>query len=68
MKIKVDGHPDLVRDANGAIINTDKDGFFSYINNRKIQQEKEDKINALSEQVASLAALVEEMLQKKGKK
>ena len=48
MKVKVDGHPNLVRDTRSqAIINTDATAYGRYMVRKAKQQDKDDEVRAV---------------------
>jgi|TARA_R110000803_G_scaffold36101_1_gene77745 hypothetical protein len=48
MKVKVDGHPNLVRDTRSqAIINTDSSAYARYMARKAKQQDKDDEVRAV---------------------
>lgn len=49
--VKVAGHPGLVRDRNGAIINVDQDSYQAYIESRKRATSTEERVAALEEKM-----------------
>ena len=53
--VKVKGHNNLVRDnRTGAILNTNKSEIQNARNQSRIQQERQDHINSLTEEVKGL--------------
>lgn len=53
--VKVKGHANLVRDSRtGAILNTNKSEIQNARNQSRIQQERQDHINSLTEEVRGL--------------
>lgn len=53
--VKVKGHANLVRDSRtGAILNTNKSEIQNARNQSRIQQERQDHINSLTEEVKGL--------------
>ncbi len=48
MKVKFDGHPNLVRDTRSqAIINTDSSAYARYMARKAKQQDKDDEVRAV---------------------
>lgn len=54
-QVKVKGHANLVRDSRtGAILNTNKSEIQNARNQSRIQRERQDHINSLTEEVRGL--------------
>lgn len=65
MSIKVKDNPDLVRDPKTkAVINVNKTGYNSYIEQRERMMKSMNEIKSLKEDVAQLKALVSQLLEK----
>lgn len=65
MSIKVKDNPDLVRDPKTkAVINVNKLGYNSYIEQRERMMKSMNEIKSLKEDVAQLKALVSQLLEK----
>ena len=65
MSIKVKDNPDLVRDPKTkAVINVNKTGYNSYIEQRERMMKSMNEIKSLKEDVAQLKALESQLLEK----
>ena len=54
-KLKVEGHNNLLRDREtGAIINSDKSGFSSYMMNKNIKDEESIRIQNVEQDLANI--------------
>ena len=62
MKVKVDGHPNLVRDTRSqAIINTDATAYGRYMARKAKQQDKDDEIRDVIRDVNELKTELREI-------
>jgi len=61
--IKVDGHPDLARDAkSGAIINDNGYSYQKYMESYKLRKEKEERLDKIEEDIQELKDLLKTFL------
>jgi predicted transcriptional regulator len=71
-RIQVEGHANLVRDANsGAIINTSTSEYITYMNvQRKKSEEKSkmmsmcDELNSLKDEMSDIKSMLRQILEK----
>ena len=60
--LKVEGHNNLLRDnETGAIINSDKSGFSSYMMNKSIKNEESIRIQNVERDLASIHSEISEL-------
>ena len=60
--LKVEGHNNLLRDSEtGAIINSDKSGFSSYMMNKNIKNEESIRIQNVERDLASIHSEISEL-------
>tara|TARA_Y100000015_G_scaffold30565_1_gene29992 strand:- start:236 stop:463 length:228 start_codon:yes stop_codon:yes gene_type:complete len=61
-KLKVEGHNNLLRDSDtGAIINSDKSGFSSYMRNKTIKHEESTRIQNVERDLANIHSEISEL-------
>lgn len=61
-KLKVEGYNNLVRDTHSnGIVNTDKNGYESYIQLRKIKNKETNRIIEIESQLSSLKNDIDEI-------
>lgn len=60
--MKVEGHPDLIRTASGAICNVNRQSLQAARARKRRQEEKEQEMATLKEEVAELQQLVRKLL------
>jgi len=63
--IKVDGHNNLVRAPNGAILNTDKQGINQARTRKKIWKEQQEEIATLRDDVTIMKQMMQQLLEDK---
>ena len=62
MKVKVDGHPNLVRDTRSqAIINTDSDAYARYMARKQKQAQQDDEVRQVIRDVNELKTELREI-------
>tara|TARA_A100001201_G_scaffold103129_1_gene88460 strand:- start:145 stop:384 length:240 start_codon:yes stop_codon:yes gene_type:complete len=60
--LKVEGHNNLLRDSEtGAIINSDKSGFSSYMMNKNIKNEESIRIQNVERDLANIHSEISEL-------
>ena len=63
--IPVEGHKNLFRDENtNAIINSDEASYNDYINNRRINSDKQLEMDAMKEELETLKLMLKELASK----
>ena len=63
--LPVEGHKNLFRDENtNAIINTDESAYNDYMNNRRINSDKQAEIDAMKEELETLKSMLNELASK----
>ena len=63
--LPVEGHKNLFRDENtNAIINTDDSAYNDYMNNRRINSDKQAEIDAMKEELETLKSMLNELASK----
>ena len=63
--IPVEGHRNLFRDENtNAIINSDEASYNDYINNRRINSDKQLEMDAMKEELETLKLMLKELASK----
>ena len=63
--LPVEGHKNLFRDENtNAIINSDEVAYHDYMNNRRINSDKQAEINAMKEEIETLKSMLNELASK----
>ena len=61
-EIKVDGHPDLVRDpASRAIVNKNQSEYEHYIKTARIRESEKNRINSIESDLSSLKSEIGEI-------
>lgn len=61
-QIKVDGHPDLVRDVrSGAVVNKNQQEYTQYIESYRKRQKQNDKVNNIEEELTNLRSEIDEI-------
>ena len=61
----VEGHKDLVRDEKtNAIISVDKTGYETYMNNRRINYDKQAEIDAMKTELETLKSMLNDLASK----
>lgn len=61
-EIKVEGHPDLVRDtASRAIVNKNQNEYENYIQTARKKQEEKNRINSIESDLSSLKSEINEI-------
>ena len=60
--IKVEGHNNLIRDSEtGAIINSDKSGFSSYMLNKSIKNQESIRIQNVEQDLANIHSEISQL-------
>ena len=68
MKIQVENNPNLVRDKDsGAIINTDKSAYKTFMASKKKREADQEKINQLEDRLGRIETLLTALLEKETK-
>jgi len=63
--IPVEGHKNLFRDEKtNAIINTDSSAFENYMNNRRVNSDKQMELDAMKEEIETLKSMLNELASK----
>ena len=63
--LPVEGHKNLFRDENtNAIINTDESAYNDYMNNRRINSDKQAEIDAMKKELETLKSMLNELASK----
>tara|TARA_B100001989_G_C24272371_1_gene332336 strand:+ start:398 stop:601 length:204 start_codon:yes stop_codon:yes gene_type:complete len=63
--IPVEGHRNLFRDENtNAIINSDEASYNDYMNNRRINSDKQAEIDSMKEELETLKLMLNELASK----
>tara|TARA_Y100001935_G_scaffold185820_1_gene154320 strand:- start:750 stop:953 length:204 start_codon:yes stop_codon:yes gene_type:complete len=63
--IPVKGHSNLFRDENtNAIINTDKTAYQTYINNRRVNSDKQFELDEMKKEIEELKSLLNNLASK----
>ena len=63
--LPVEGHRNLFRDENtNAIINSDQAGYDDYMNNRRINSDKQAEMDAMKEELETLKLMLKELASK----
>ena len=63
--LPVEGHKNLFRDENtNAIINSDESAYNNYMNNRRINSDKQAEIDAMKEELETLKSMLNELASK----
>ena len=63
--LPVEGHKNLFRDENtNAIINSDEASYNDYINNRRINSDKQLEMDAMKEELETLKLMLKELASK----
>jgi len=63
--IPVEGHKNLFRDEKtNAIINTDSSAYENYMNNRRVNSDKQMELDAMKEEIETLKSMLNELASK----
>ena len=63
--LPVEGHKNLFRDENtNAIINSDEASYNDYMNNRRINSDKQSELNAMKEELETLKSMLNDLASK----
>ena len=63
--LPVEGHRNLFRDENtNAIINSDQAGYDDYMNNRRINSDKQAEMDAMKEELETLKSMLNDLASK----
>ena len=63
--LPVEGHKNLFRDQNtNAIINTDDSAYNDYMNNRRINSDKQAELDAMKNEIETLKSMLNELATK----
>ena len=63
--LPVEGHKNLFRDENtNAIINSDEASYNDYMNNRRINSDKQAEIDAMKEELETLKSMLNDLASK----
>ena len=63
--LPVEGHKNLFRDENtNAIINSDEASYNDYMNNRRINSDKQSELDAMKEELKTLKSMLNELASK----
>ena len=63
--IQVEGHKNLFRDENtNAIINTDDLAYNDYMNNRRINSDKQAELDAMKNEIETLKSMLNDLASK----
>ena len=63
--LPVEGHKNLFRDENtNAIINTDESSYNDYMNNRRINSDKQAELDAMKSEIETLKSMLNELVSK----
>jgi len=63
--LPVEGHKNLFRDENtNAIISTDKAAYNDYMNNRRINSDKQAELDAMKSEIETLKSLLNDLASK----
>ena len=61
-KLKVEGHPDLIRDPKStAVINTSRQDYEDYMNNYKIRKMKNDRVDLMESDMKNIKNELDEI-------
>ena len=58
---RVEGYSDLYRNEQGAIVNSDKQGYEAYIRKRAASKKKDRKVSSLEEELVNTKKELEEI-------
>lgn len=62
-QIKVDGYPDLVRDArSGAIVNSNVSSYERYMESYRLKKSKDDRLDKIESDIQELKDLLKDFL------
>lgn len=62
MELKVEGHPDLVRDTkSGAIVNNNNDEYRKYMDSYRKRRIQREKVNTMEEELSNLKNEIHEI-------
>ena len=63
--LPVEGHKNLFRDENtNAIINSDRVAYQDYLNNRRINSDKQAELDAMKSEIETLKSMLNELASK----
>ena len=63
--IPVEGHKNLFRDENtNAIVNSDQVAYNDYINNRRINSDKQAELDAMKNEIETLKSMLNDLASK----
>ena len=63
--IPVKGHQNLFRDEKtNAIVNTDTNAYETYMNNRRVNSDKQAELNAMKTEIETLKSMLNELASK----
>jgi len=63
--LPVEGHKNLFRDENtNAIISTDKAAYNDYMNNRRINSDKQAELDAMKSEIETLKSMLNDLASK----
>ena len=63
--LQVEGHKNLLRDENtNAIINSDEAAYNDYMNNRRINSDKQAEMDAMKEELKTLKSMLNDLASK----
>ena len=63
--LPVEGHKNLFRDENtNAIINSDEASYNDYMNNRRINSDKQSELDAMKEELETLKSMLNDLASK----
>lgn len=61
-KLKVEGHPDLIRDPKStAVINNSRQDYEDYMNNYKIRKMKNDRVDSMESDMKNIKNELDEI-------
>lgn len=61
-KLKVEGHPDLIRDPKStAVINTSRQDYEDYMNNYRIRKMKNDRVDSMESDMKNIKSELDEI-------
>ena len=63
--LPVEGHKNLIRDENtNAIISTDEAAYNDYMNNRRINSDKQAELDAMKSEIETLKSMLNDLASK----
>ena len=63
--LPVEGHKNLFRDENtNAIINTDESAYNDYMNNRRINSDRQAELNTMKNEIETLKSMLNDLASK----